>query len=113
MPSGIVVTCQNERSQTQNRETAMKILRARLLERREVERAEEHQALKGEHVAAGWGNAIRSYVLHPYNLVKDTRSGYETSNTQAVLNGEIDGFVNAYLRWRMGDAPAAGDEDAA
>lgn len=113
MPSGIVVTCQNERSQTQNRETAMKILRARLAERREVERAEEHAVLKGEHIAAGWGNAIRSYVLHPYNLVKDTRSGYETSNTQAVLNGELDGFVNAYLRWHMGDGPAAGDEDAA
>jgi peptide chain release factor 2 len=113
MPSGIVVTCQNERSQTQNRETAMKILRARLVERREEERAVEHAELKGEHVAAGWGNAIRSYVLHPYNLVKDTRSGYETSNTQAVLNGDVDGFVNAYLRWRIGDAPAAGDEDAA
>jgi peptide chain release factor 2 len=113
MPSGIVVTCQNERSQTQNRETAMKILRARLAERREVERAAEQQELKGEHVAAGWGNAIRSYVLHPYNLVKDTRSGYETSNTQAVLNGEIDGFMSAYLRWHMGDGPAAGDVDAA
>jgi len=113
MPSGIVVTCQNERSQGQNRETAMKILRGRLLERHEAERAEEQSALKGEHVAAGWGNAIRSYVLHPYNMVKDTRSGYETSNTQAVLNGEIDGFMNAYLRWHMGDAPEAGDEDAA
>lgn len=113
MPSGIVVTCQNERSQGQNRETAMKILRARLVERREAERAVEQSALKGEHVAAGWGNAIRSYVLHPYNMVKDTRSGYETSNTQTVLNGEIDGFMNAYLRWHIGDIPAAGDEDAA
>ncbi len=113
IPSGVVVTCQNERSQTQNRETAMKILRARLAERREVERADEQATLKGEHVAAGWGNAIRSYVLHPYNLVKDTRSGHETSNTQAVLNGDLDGFMNAYLRWHMGDAPAAGDEDAA
>ncbi len=114
LPTGIVVTCQNERSQTQNRETAMKILRARLAEKREIERAAEQQELKGEHVAAGWGNAIRSYVLHPYNLVKDTRTGHETSNTQAVLDGEIDGFINAYLRWQMGDAPAAaGDEDAA
>ncbi len=115
LPTNIVVTCQNERSQTQNRETAMKMLRSRLLEVQERERADEQSALKGEHVAAGWGNAIRSYVLHPYNMVKDTRSGHETSNTGAVLDGEIDDFVNSYLRWRMGDGPAVGDgdEDAA
>jgi len=113
MPSGIVVTCQNERSQTQNKETAMKILRAKLLERQEQERARDQADIKGEHVSAGWGNAIRSYVLHPYNMVKDTRSGYETSNTQAVLNGEIDDFINALLRWQMGDGTPVGDEDAA
>ncbi len=113
MPSGIVVTCQNERSQTQNKETAMKILRSKLLERQEQERARDQADIKGEHVSAGWGNAIRSYVLHPYNMVKDTRSGYETSNTQAVLNGEIDDFINALLRWQMGDGTPVGDEDAA
>ncbi len=113
MPSGIVVTCQNERSQTQNKETAMKILRAKLLERQEQERARDQADIKGEHVSAGWGNAIRSYVLHPYNMVKDTRSGHETSNTQAVLNGEIDDFINALLRWQMGDGTPVGDEDAA
>ncbi|HEX6508528.1 MAG TPA: peptide chain release factor 2 [Chloroflexota bacterium] len=98
LPTGIVVTCQNERSQLQNREVAMRILSARLLERQLEEREAEQLRLKGEHVAAGWGNQIRSYVLHPYNMVKDLRTQYETSNTAAVLNGEIDPFIESYLR---------------
>ncbi len=98
LPTGIVVTCQNERSQLQNRETAMRILQARLLEREEEARVREQAALKGEHVSAGWGSQIRNYVLHPYNLVKDLRTGYETGNTGAVLDGDIDPFMEAYLR---------------
>ncbi len=102
LPTGIVVTCQNERSQIQNRETAMKILRARLLELKQRQLEEERSRLKGEHKTAAWGNQIRSYILHPYTLVKDHRTGYETSNVQAVLDGEIDDFVEAYLKWRLG-----------
>jgi peptide chain release factor 2 len=98
LPTGIVVTCQNERSQMQNREVAMRILSSRLLERRLEEREAEQARLKGEHVEAGWGNQIRSYVLHPYTMVKDHRSGYETSNTSGVLNGDIEGFMEHYLR---------------
>lgn len=98
LPSGLVVTCQNERSQLQNRETAMRILASRLLERQIEEREEEQARLKGEHVEAGWGNQIRSYVLHPYNMVKDHRTDYETSNTTAVLNGDLDPFIETYLR---------------
>jgi peptide chain release factor 2 len=109
-PTGIVVTCQTERSQLQNRETAMRILRAKLLEieaeRREAERLE----LRGQHVEAGWGNQIRSYVIHPYNLVKDLRTGYESTDPNAVLDGDLDGFMNAYLAWSVGPETAAAEE---
>jgi peptide chain release factor 2 len=98
IPTGIVVTCQNERSQTQNREFAMRILRARLLELRQAEREEERAVLRGEYTKAEWGSQIRSYVLHPYQMVKDHRTEYEIGNTQSVLDGNLDGFMEAYLR---------------
>lgn len=98
IPTGIVVQCQNERSQLQNRETAMKMLKARLLELKEREREEEISGIKGEHVDMGWGNQIRSYVFHPYSMVKDHRTGYEIGNVQAVMDGEIDDFINEYLK---------------
>jgi peptide chain release factor 2 len=104
LPTGIVVTCQNERSQLQNRETAMRILRGRLWEIEEERRAAEQARLKGEHVSTGWGSQIRSYVLHPYNLVKDHRTGHEDTNPAAVLDGHIDGFIEAYLRWKIGES---------
>ncbi len=103
LPTGIVVTCQNERSQTQNRETALKILRAKLFELEEEKRQKELSNLKGEHVKAEWGSQIRSYVLHPYQLVKDHRTEHESGNTQAVLDGKLDDFMEAYLRYRMGE----------
>ena len=98
LPTGIVVTCQNERSQTQNREFAMRILRARLLELRQAEKEEERAVLRGEYTKAEWGSQIRSYVLHPYQMVKDHRTEHETGNTQAVLDGDLDEFMEAYLR---------------
>ena len=102
LPTGLVVTCQSERSQFMNKEIALKILRARLLERELARREEEKARLKGKRIAAGWGNQIRSYVLHPYKMVKDHRTGYETSNTDAMLDGEMDGFITAYLRSILG-----------
>ena len=102
LPTGMVVTCQNERSQLRNRESAMQVLRSRLLERELEQREAEMAELKGVHVAAGWGNQIRSYVLHPYRMVKDLRTGHETSDTGAVLDGEFDDFVYAWLRSRVG-----------
>jgi peptide chain release factor 2 len=105
-PSGLVVTCQNERSQAQNKERAMQVLRARLfdLERRKQE--EELARLKGEHVNVNFGSQIRSYVLHPYQMVKDHRTEYETGNTGAVLDGYLDEFMDAYLRWNVGNHAA-------
>jgi peptide chain release factor 2 len=102
LPSGIVVSCQSERSQHLNKEFAFKILRARLLEREMAKREEEKARLKGKRIEAGWGNQIRSYVLHPYKMVKDHRTGYETGHTEAVLEGQLDAFIDAYLRSIIG-----------
>ncbi|MDA8219563.1 MAG: peptide chain release factor 2, partial [Dehalococcoidales bacterium] len=95
------------RSQLQNRETAFRILRARLYEIEQQKLEEERARLRGEHVEAGWGNQIRSYVLHPYTMVKDHRTNYETSNTSAVLDGEIQDFIEAYLRSQVGTSGSA------
>ena len=101
IPTGIVVTCQNERSQLQNREMAMKVLKSRLYELARAERDEEIARIKGKHGGMGFGNQIRSYVLHPYQMVKDHRTDYEVGNAQAVLDGALDGFMEAYLRKDM------------
>jgi peptide chain release factor 2 len=98
LPTGIVVSCQNERSQIQNRASAMAVLQAKLLERRRQEEAEQMQALRGDGGRA-WGTQIRNYVLYPYQNVKDVRTGMETGNAVAVLDGEIDGFIDAEIRW--------------
>lgn len=103
LPSGVVVACQNERSQVQNKEVALKILRARLYTLEQQRLAEERAELKGEHVSAGWGNQIRSYVLHPYQMVKDLRTEYETGNTAGVLDGDIQGLIEAYLQSNIGE----------
>ncbi|MFF3873168.1 peptide chain release factor 2 [Streptomyces sp. NPDC001978] len=99
LPTGIVVSCQNERSQIQNRASAMNVLQAKLLERRRQEEQAKMDALKGDG-GNSWGNQMRSYVLHPYQMVKDLRTDYEVGNPEAVFNGEIDGFLEAGIRWR-------------
>ena len=98
LPTGIVVTCQNERSQLQNRENALRVLRARLLEMKRAEKDQEIAVLRGEYTKAEWGSQIRSYVLHPYQMVKDHRTDYETGSTQAVLDGDLDALMESYLR---------------
>jgi peptide chain release factor 2 len=101
LPTGIVVTCQSERSQIQNRARAMQLLKARLYEKKRQEQEAELAGLRGEQKDIAWGNQIRSYVFHPYSLVKDHRTGYEVGNVQAVVDGNLDGFIDAYLRWQL------------
>lgn len=98
LPTGIVVTCQNERSQSQNRESAMRVLAARLFEIQQAKQEQEIAVLKGDYTKAEWGSQIRSYVLHPYQMVKDHRTSHEVGNAQSVLDGALDGFMEAYLR---------------
>ncbi|TEU18737.1 MAG: peptide chain release factor 2 [Dehalococcoidia bacterium] len=102
LPTGLVATCQGQRSQHQNKEAALKILYSRLLEMERGKKGEERAKLKGERIEAGWGNQIRSYVLHPYKMVKDHRTDYEVHDAEAVLDGELDGFIANYLRSKVG-----------
>ena len=97
-PTGIVVSCQNERSQHKNKDMAMKMLKSKLIELKEQEKLEKMEGIKGEQKEIAWGSQIRSYVFHPYNLVKDHRTGYEMGNIGAVMDGDLDGFINAYLK---------------
>jgi peptide chain release factor 2 len=100
LPTKIVVTCQNERSQIQNREQAMKVLASKLLQIEIEKKEEELMKLKGEQKSIGWGSQIRSYVFHPYQMVKDLRTNEETSQIDDVMDGKLDNFINAYLKWR-------------
>jgi peptide chain release factor 2 len=102
LPTGLMAVCESQRSQHQNKETALRILYARLLELERVKEEKERAKLKGDRIDAGWGNQIRSYVLHPYKMVKDHRTGYETGNAENVLDGHLDEFTTAYLRSRVG-----------
>ena len=105
LPTGIVVSCQNERTQLQNKASAMMVLQAKLLERRRQEEQAKMDALKD--TGSSWGNQMRSYVLHPYQMVKDLRTEHEVGNPSAVLDGDIDGFIEAGIRWRRSQETAA------
>ncbi len=109
LPTGVVVSCQNERSQHQNKDRAMQILKAKLAEIEREKRAEELAAISGEQKKTEWGSQIRSYVLHPYQQVKDLRSGYEVGNVEGVLDGDLDGLMEAYLRWERSSEGPAGE----
>jgi len=102
LPTGLVAVCESQRSQHQNKEAALRVLYARLLELERAKKQKEREKLKGERIDAGWGNQIRSYVLHPYKMVKDHRTDYETANAEAVLDGNLDDFIAAYLRSKVG-----------
>ncbi len=108
LPTGIVVACQNERSQLQNKATAMALLKSKLAELARAEREAELDAVRGEQSDVAWGSQIRSYVLHPYQMVKDLRTGHETGATDTVLDGDLDGLITAYLQWKARDEQAAG-----
>ena len=110
-PTGIVVTCQNERSQHMNKDKAMQMLKAKLLLLRQQENEEKNAEIRGEVTEIGWGNQIRSYVMQPYTMVKDRRTGYETGNVDAVLDGDLDPFINAYLKW-LSQGGTMAEEDA-
>jgi peptide chain release factor 2 len=101
IPTGFVVSCQNEKSQLQNKASAMVVLKAKLLARKKAEEAALTKELKGD-VAASWGDQMRNYVLNPYQVVKDLRTGFEVGNPSSVLDGDLDGFLEAGIRWRRG-----------